>query len=114
MEPGIATLSLQEGYSHGLVLHSAAGGFLFCWVEGFGCRIWFKRNAELNGVGTHWNINKPRREGATEAACSLNIHNYRRTDQQGDFLKRNSFSRLLFGRHTVARCSLNSEVSHIP
>lgn len=30
-------------------------------------------------------INKPPREDTTEAACSLNIYNYRRTDHQGDF-----------------------------
>lgn len=85
MEQGIATLSLQEGYSHGFCAALDCWGFSLSWVEGFGCRIWVKWNAELKRAGTHWNINKPRREGATEAACSLNIHNYRRTDHQGDF-----------------------------
>lgn len=43
-------------------------------------------------------INKPPREDTTEAACSLNIHNYRRTDHQGDF-KMELLSRLLLRRH---------------
>lgn len=62
-------------------------------------------------------INKPRREGTTEAACSLIIHNYRRTDHQGDF-KMELLSRLLLRRHISVRCSsrslMNSEVSYIP
>lgn len=98
MEQGMATLSLQVGYTHGIVLRLNAWGFSLLGGR-LGCHIWFYRNAGLNMVGTHWNINKPRREGATEAACSLNIHNYRRTDHQGDF-KMELLSRLLLGRHT--------------
>lgn len=67
------------------VLRSAAWGFLFAEWKVLAANIWFECNAELTGVGTHWIINKPRREGATEASCTLNIHNYRRTDHQGDF-----------------------------
>lgn len=43
-------------------------------------------------------INKPPKEDITEAACSLNKHNYRRTDHQGDF-KMELLSRLFLRRH---------------
>lgn len=59
-----------------------------------GGHIWVYRNG-----GNPLEINKPRREGTTEAACALNIHNYRRTDHQGDF-KMELLSRLLLRRHT--------------
>lgn len=108
MEQGMATLSLQEGYTHDFVLQLNAWGFSLLGGR-IGCHI-----CKVQLVGNPMGINKPPREDTTEAACSLNIHNYRRTDHQGDF-KMELLSRLLLRRHTSVWCSssslMNSEVS---
>lgn len=114
MEQGMATLSLQVGYAHGFVLRSRAWAFsLLGWLGG---HIWFYRNAGLNTVGTHGN--KQTSKGRNNRSCMrTELHNYRRTDHQGDF-KMQLLSRLLLRRHISVCCSsrslMNSEVSHIP
>lgn len=65
-------------------------GVSLCWVVGLDATS----ALIVQLVGNPMGINKPPREDTTEAACSLNKHNYRRTHHQGDF-KMELLSRLL-------------------
>lgn len=108
----MATPSLQEVYTHDFVLQLNAWDFSAGWQDWMPHLLLSYRKVQL--VGKPMGINKPPGEDTTEAACSLNTHNYRRTDHQGDF-KMELLSRLLLRRHTSVGCSsrslMNSEVS---
>lgn len=53
MEQGMATLSLQEGYTHDFVLQLNAWGFSLLGGR-IRCHICFYRNARFNLLGTQW------------------------------------------------------------